>query len=339
MAKTLKKLILFSFILLITCGVLGFSYFNSQIKPVDPYNIVEKKIVIPKGSTTNDIANLLNENKLISSKLIFKILAKKEGKDGKLKAGKYSLNSGMSMTEILYKIAKGDTDKETVTFTIPEGYELKEIADRLANLGLVNRKVFLDLTSKVSNFSNEYEFLKKIPQNISLEGYLFPDTYEVFKDSKEEEIIKKMLDRFDEVYQTLIKKEIKKSTLSLHEIITLASIIEREGKLDSERKLISAVFYNRLNKGWYLQSCATVQYVLGERKQNLTYDDLKIDSKYNTYLYNGLPPGPIASPGSMSIEAALKPAEVDYLFFVSNGDGSHTFTKSLKEHINAKNKK
>ena len=143
---------------------------------------------------------------------------------------------------------------------------------------------------------------------------------------------------YEEVYKSTIEDRIENTGLSLNELMALASIIEREGKVDEERPLIASVFYNRLEKGMHLESCATIQYALGERKDKLTYDDLKIESDYNTYKHKGLPPGPIASPGLKSIEAAVSPANVDYLFFVSNGDGTHTFTTNFKDHLDAKNK-
>ncbi|WP_427339149.1 endolytic transglycosylase MltG [Caloranaerobacter sp. DY30410] len=313
-------------------------YIKEQIKPVnikgDFYDITIK---IPSGSTTTKIAEILEENSLIRNKYIFRIIVRMKKVDGKLKAGEYSLNNKMDLYQIIDTLVKGSS-KETVTFTIPEGYELSLIAEKLSKQNLVNKERFLELCNNVSLFKKKFDFLNELPEGSTLEGYLFPDTYEVYKDAKEEDIINKMLTRFDQVYNDKIKDKAKKLNLTMNEVITLASIIEREAKLDSERPLISAVFHNRLKKGWLLQSCATVQYVLGERKEKLTYDDLKIDSKYNTYLYKGLPPGPIASPGIKSIEAAVEPANVDYLFFVVNEDGSHTFSKTFNEHINAKNK-
>ncbi|WP_069649451.1 endolytic transglycosylase MltG [Caloranaerobacter ferrireducens] len=346
MAKTLIKsrnkgikigLVLFILAIFITT-IVFFIYIKEQMRPVgiegDFYDVTIK---IPSGSTTAKIAEILEENSLIRNKYIFRIIVRMKKVDGKLKAGEYSLNNKMDLYQIIDVLVKGNP-KETITFTIPEGYELSLIAEKLSKLNLVNKERFLELCNNVSLFKKKFDFLNELPEGSNLEGYLFPDTYEVYKDAKEEEIIKKMLARFDQVYNDKIKDKAKKLNLTMNEVITLASIIEREAKLDSERPLISAVFHNRLKKGWLLQSCATVQYALGERKEKLTYDDLKIDSKYNTYLYKGLPPGPIASPGIKSIEAAVEPANVDYLFFVVNKDGSHTFSRSFNEHINAKNK-
>lgn len=346
MAKTLVKsknkgiklgIIFFILFILITTSLV-FIYFKNQIKPVainsDFNNITIK---IPSGSSTAKIAELLEHNSLIKNKYIFRLIVRMKDVDGKLKAGEYLLNNKMDLYQIIDVLVKGNP-KETVTFTIPEGYELSQIAEKLSNENLVNKEKFLELCNNVSLFKERFDFLNKLPEGLSLEGYLFPDTYEIYKDAKEEEIINKMLARFEQIYNDEIKKKAEELKLTMNEVITLASIIEREAKLDMERPLISAVFHNRLKKGWLLQSCATVQYVLGERKEKLTYDDLKIDSKYNTYLYKGLPPGPIASPGLKSIKAAIEPANVDYLFFVANEDGSHTFSRNFNEHVNAKNK-
>jgi UPF0755 protein len=221
-------------------------------------------------------------------------------------------------------------------FTIPEGFELRQIADRLEADGLVNKDKFY---AAVKESDLDYAFLKGIPNRENkLEGYLFPDTYEVFKNATEQDIINKMLGRFDQVFTEEYRQRARELNMSLDQVITLASIIEREAKLDKERKIISAVFHNRLNKKMKLESCATVQYLLKEQKSVLTYKDLEVDSPYNTYIYAGLPKGPIASPGVESIEAALYPDKVDFLFFFATKDGSHIFSKTYQEHLNAQNK-
>lgn len=346
--KNLKKKKNFSFlkkcflglIIIIIFSVISLYYYINQSMPVEKNNSKNINVTIPQGSTTSDIGKILESNDVIKNKYIFRISARIKKLDGKLKAGEYVFNNGMNIDEILSQLVKGGrSSKETITFTIPEGFELKQIAEKLDKLGLVNKDKFMELASKPSNFSKKFSFLKDVPDYLTLEGYLFPDTYQVYKDSNEEEIISKMLLRFNEIYNDEMKKNQKELGMNLNEVITLASIIEREAKIDSERAIISAVFHNRLKINKPLESCATVQYVLGERKEYLTYEDLKVESPYNTYNNNGLPPGPIASPGLKSIEAALNPADVDYLYFVSNGDGTHTFTKTYKDHLDAKNRK
>lgn len=336
------KIILGTLIIIIILIIGGMfylkNYYETQMLPVAKTDIEEIYIEIPNGSSTVKIAQILFEKGLIRDELVFRINAKLLGMDGSLKAGKYAISNGMTPEEILQSLKNGGVTRETAKFTIPEGFELAEIAERLSSMGLISKEEFIDLGSNPDRFVNDFPFLEMVPKDLNLEGYLFPDTYEVFVDTTEEEIIRKMLYRFEEVYDELIYDKADELNMSLNEIITLSSIIEREGKLDEERAMISAVFYNRIKIGMALESCATIQYALGERKQTLTYKDLEIDSVYNTYIHQGLPPGPIASPGYESIKAAMNPADVDYLFFVSNGDGSHTFNKTFQGHVDAKNR-
>ena len=324
--------------LLVLILISGKVFYERGVKPVSPENPKEVCLEIPMGSSTSKVSDILEDNGLIKSKFLFKYTVKKEGLDGKLKAGEYNLNTGMDVEEIVRNISKGGKKTNIVTITIPEGYELKQICKKLSENGLIDEERFMTLTKDAKNCADKYDFLKEVHEGSSLEGYLFPSTYDVESGSSEEVIIEKMLDTYEEVYKSTIEDRIENTGLSLNELMALASIIEREGKVDEERPLIASVFYNRLEKGMHLESCATIQYALGERKDKLTYDDLKIESDYNTYKHKGLPPGPIASPGLKSIEAAVSPANVDYLFFVSNGDGTHTFTTNFKDHLDAKNK-
>lgn len=336
-------LIYFLIIVLVITGISLFSlkkYVDNQLQPIVTENIKEVQINIPKGASSSEIAKILMDNNLIKNELIFRILTKYEKMDGKFKAGKYILNNGMTPEEIMEKLVAGGIAKDSITFTVPEGFELEQIAERLEEMNIANKDTFLELTSKASNFSTEYEFLIGVPEELSLEGYLYPDTYQVYIDASEKDIIRKMLNRFDNLYTDEIKAKAKELNLDLNQVITLASIIEREGRADEEREIISAVFHNRLKSGMMLQSCATVQYILGERKPVLSNEDISIESPYNTYINQGLPPGPIASPGIKSIEAAVNPANVNYMYFVFNEDetGTHTFSVTYDEHLKAINR-
>jgi len=316
------------------------SIYDESLGPMDKNNPSDVVVLIPPSTTTDGIANILYEKGLIRHPLIFKYEVRKRNVDSRLKAGEYNLSTGMDLDTIIGNLTRGVRDTNTVRFTIPEGYELVQMAEKLESEGLVDKERFLELTSRKENFQDKYEFLRLLDDNQSLEGFLFPSTYEIYVGSTEEEIIEKMLDGFQRVYDRIIKDSLKELDFTLNEIITLASIVEREGKVDSERPLISAVFHNRLKKGMMLQSCATVQYILGERKEVLTNEDTSIPSPYNTYINEGLPPGPIAAPGEASIIAALTPADVDYLFFVLTGeDGTHTFSTTYEEHLRAKPKR
>lgn len=328
------RLLVFIFILL---SLFSLFYYRASLRPVSADKALQpKEIAIPKGAGLKNIADILKKEGMIRDKFTFELYCKLNKKAGKIIAGKYYLGQYMSTGEIVNILASGKAQIDTVKFTIPEGYELRQIVDKLVEMGLVNREAFIN---SLNNGKYNYDFIKDIPDRENkLEGYLFPDTYEVYKDASPEDIINKMLERFSVIYNPDYQKRAKELNMTMDQVITLASIIEREAKLDSERSIISAVFQNRIKKHMLLQSCATVQYILKERKEVLSYKDVQIDSPYNTYKNPGLPPGPIASPGVKSIEAALYPADVDYLYFVANGDGSHVFSRTYEEHIDAQNK-
>ena len=334
--KSIFRRIVVTLLILILCiGVTGKLYFDKQIEAVNNENSSKITVKIPRGSSTSKIANLLKQQDLIKNDLAFLILNKLLKTDGKIKAGTYELSGNMPAEDIIYKLVKGEVVNAATKFTIPEGFEFRQIVSRLEDLGLIDREEFLEIANH-GDFS--YEFLQNIPKGENrLEGFLFPDTYEVNKDITEKELIKKMLDRFNQIFEEQYYQRAIELDMSVNDIITLASIIEREAKLDNERALVSSVFHNRIQKNMLIQSCATIQYILGERKENLTYDDLAIDSLYNTYKYSGLPPKPIASPGKSSIIAALYPEESNYLYFVLNENGKHIFSKTYQEHLNAKN--
>ncbi len=289
---------------------------------------VHKVISIPQGSNSAKIGKVLEDQGLIRSRIAFRLYAKYKGLDNKLQAGQYNLHNGLSTPEIIKRIAKGEVS--SFSFTIPEGYTIKQITDKLAEKKFINRARFLDL---LAHGRFDYEFLKGLPEGPNrLEGYLFPDTYRITKKTTEEQIINMMLARFGRAITPDFGTTAAKNGLTIHQAVTLASIIEREVKKDEEREKAAAVFLNRLQKGWKLESCATVQYILGEPRARLLEQDLRIDSPYNTYLYAGLPPGPIASPGGPSLRAAVHPADVDYMFFVVAENGEHIFSRTLEEH-------
>jgi UPF0755 protein len=334
-----KNIVRVCIIVTLIITIIGsYKYYNYLKEPVDPNSHKGIFINIPKGSTSSKIAELLKEYGLIKSELYFKLIVKQRNIGSQFKAGNYKLSKSMNTDEIIEQLINGRVFIETVKITIPEGFELEQIVDRLTQTeGLnIDKEKFLYL---VENGNFNFKFLEGIPKGGKrLEGFLFPDTYEVKKDITEEELIVMMLNRFDQIFKEEYYERAKELDMNVKEIITLASIIEREAKLDRERPIISSVFHNRLKKNKLLQSCATVQYALGERKEDLTLKDLEIDSPYNTYKHLGLPPSPIASPGKASIEAALFPEDTDYLYFVAKGDGSHIFSKTYSEHLNAKNR-
>ncbi len=306
-------------------------------EPVNPDNTDEILITVPKGASTTSIANLLLENELIQNVNAFKAKAKTLELDGKMKAGDYMLSQSMSSEAIIQKLANGEIYEDNVKFTIPEGFETRQIIDKLVEEGIVNREAFIDV---LENEPFDYGFLEGVDRQFRLEGYLFPDTYIIKRGATEKEIVEKMLNRFNEIFKQEYYDRAKEMGMSVDEVITLASIIERETKLAEERPIVSSVFHNRIQQNMMLQSCATIQYVLKERKDRLTYDDLEVVSPFNTYQHPGLTPAPIASPGEPSIKAALYPEETKYLYFVTTekNDGSHYFNETLAGHNRDKEK-
>lgn len=324
--KKFMILMVIAMLFLVSCDT------SAMREPVDPNQTETVLITVPSGATTTSIAKLLKENELIQGETVFKMAAKDLGAEGKMKAGDYRFSQAMSTDEIIDLLVEGRVEIDTFTFTIPEGFEIRQIVDRLEEEGLVDRQTFMDV---VSSGTFDYDFLAD-PSN--LEGFLFPDTYEMRVGSTEKQIIDRMLQRFDEIFTAEYVERTAELGLDMNQLVTLASIIEREAQAKEEFPLVSSVFHNRIDIGMMLQSCATVQFVLGERKANLSYDDIAIDSPFNTYINNGLPPSPIASPGKLAIESALYPVESEYFYFVvkKDGNGTHVFSKTLAEHNKAK---
>lgn len=283
---------------------------------------------IQPGMTLKQVAVALSHQGLIRSASAFQAIAYIQSKQNQVMVGEFSLSPSMLPSEIIDRITSGKTVLHPVT--IPEGYRITEIAALLNAEGLANPEKFIRQTRDENLIRS-----LGIPTD-SLEGYLFPETYHFSKFTPEEKIVRNMVDTFrEQVSKAQLMKSAKESNLSWHEIITLASLIEKETGLDSERKMISSVFHNRLRKNMRLQTDPTVIYAIERFDGNIRKHDLKIDSPYNTYRYKGLPPGPIASPGIKSIVAAIFPIESDNLYFVSRQNGSHHFSSTLVEHNRA----
>ncbi|MFA5528780.1 MAG: endolytic transglycosylase MltG [Peptostreptococcales bacterium] len=335
-----KSKYLIAIVIIVVLILLGWGTFNWSLHraslAVDENNNQSMKVEIPQGSSTAKIASLLSEKGLINSEFAFKYQSKKLKYDNRYQAGNYVLSQNMDMFAIMEKIKKGEAEFETIRFTIPEGYDMKLIAEALEEKGLVDSGEFYRV---LNNEKFDYRFLEGIPLGENyLEGFLFPDTYEFHVDATEKDIIDRLLQRFDNVFVDAYYERAKELGYSIREIIAMASIVEREAVLDEERPIVASVFYNRLDIDMRLQSCATVQYILGEQKARLSIADTQIESPYNTYLHVGLPPAPIASPGLKSIEAALYPADTDYIYFVAKGDGSHAFARTYDQFLTYKNK-
>lgn len=289
-------------------------------------------VVVTEGMDTGDIAKLLKEEGVIRYPWLFRLFSAVTKNDGKYQFGTFDLNTSQDYLSLVSTLKHRPSSAETVWVTIPEGKELREIFAALEENGVCSAD---DLYKAMETETFDFEFLKDVPQRENyLEGYLFPDTYEFYKDEKPASVLKKFLRNFANKYDEDCETRAAEVGMTMDQVITLASIVEREASGDADRGLVASVFLNRLKSDAYpyLQSCATVQYVLKERKAVLSIADTKIDSPYNTYLYKGLPVGPIASPGKASIEAVLWPDTSDYYFFVLGENGQHIFSRTLEEH-------
>ncbi len=293
-----------------------------------PKQNVPMKVVIEKGTTLNDIASSLFDEGIIRGSEPFILATRMMGYEKDIKAGTFYLRDATSNHTIIRQLVEGTPVYHKVT--IPEGSRLEEIAATLeTELGL-SVEEFLDMCR-----SREMVGKLELP-GPTLEGYLFPETYFFTEDMSSAEIIVQMINQYREIISREFLSRANDRGLSEREVVTLASIIEGEAVLDNERMIISAVYHNRLKKGMKLQADPTLQYIHGDDPKRLSNYDKKIDSPYNTYLYEGLPPGPINCPGEASLQAALNPADVDYLFFVAKGDDSHVFSRTKLEHAKAK---
>lgn len=277
----------------------------------------EVEVFIPKGASPHKISKILKDSDLIFSQKIFLGTIKLFGYSKKLQAGLYDFNTGDSLFKIIDKIKNGDS--KNIKITIPEGFNVKQIAKILSENNICDETNFINLAFQ---------------QN--MEGYLFPNTYFLLPQMTEEEVIKVMNDEFKKFWTKEKENRLKEINKTKKDVIILASIVEKEAVADEERPIIAGVFLNRLSKGMRLESCSTVLYTMGINKERLSFEDLKFDSPYNTYKYKGLPPGPICNPGAKAINAVLYPEITDSLYFVSKGNGTHFFSSTFEQHVKNK---
>lgn len=353
-----KKMAITSLLIVLTIlvatfsGFLAYTYMTDNINnPISQDSIYLEqdslvKFRVEKQESTRSISDRLYDMGLIANKTMYRFLSKFNGYDGTYNAGTYTLSKGLSYDEIMFILA--ETPPETVKVTFPEGFTTDQIAARLEANKLCSAEDFYQALNTVD--ISEYPFLQNIDfstRDHRLDGYLFPDTYEFDVLSKPEEIVYKMLDRFNAIFKPAYYERLESLGLTLDQVVNLAAMVEREARLDSERSTISGVFYNRYTKGIpetgrkYFESCATVRYVykklhnkdlieIGEYAKHPDTDD-----PYNTYMNEGFTPGPICSPGLASLEAALYPSKHGYYYFFAktDGSGSHEFNTNYWEHI------
>ena len=279
---------------------------------------------VSTGSSSRVIAKRLIEQKLIRNEHAFRLAVRYRGTGKRLRAGTYALRRNMALWDLLDEFEKGQVT--LVSWTVPEGLTTSAIAELWEMSGFGTAEGFRKV-SESPHLLKRYGLTDK-----TVEGYLFPNTYKFAKGTTTEKVVEMMLDEFKQQWTEKFNEEAQNLGRTRHEIVTLASVIEKEAQFGLERPRISSVFHNRLTRKWKLQADPTVLYALGNPERPLTKADLQVDSPYNTYKYKGLPPGPIANPGIDSIVAALRPEKTGYLYFVAIGEGKHHFSKTLSEH-------
>ncbi|MDD4607026.1 MAG: endolytic transglycosylase MltG [Patescibacteria group bacterium] len=338
------KKIKFIFLLIIILTIIYLGYFFSLIYFSNNTNLNQERFVIESGQGVKQITSKLKQDGLIKNKFLFEVYIYLKKSEANFQVGEFYLRPGLGYKKIVQKLTSTTEAKEK-QITLIEGWRVDDIGQYLEEQGLFSKKEFLELVgwprinynfnddlSRPKDFSEDYDFLQDKPKNYGLEGYIFPDTYRIYQEASIEDIVRKSLDNFNTKLTSELRQEIKKQNRSIYEIITLASIIEKEVVRDEDRKIVAGIFYNRLNINMGLQADSTINYITGKQNTRSTIEDLEVDSLYNTYKYRGLPPGPICNPGLSSILAAIYPAETDYLYFLTTPEGEAIFSRNFEEH-------
>ncbi|MDM5234567.1 endolytic transglycosylase MltG [Lysinibacillus pakistanensis] len=328
-------------LLLVIVGFLGYNYVKSALKPVDPDSTKTIAVEVPIGSSLSSISTLLEKKGVIKDARVFKYYAKFKN-ESQFQAGTYDLTKAMTLDELIESLKTGKVYRKPVfTMTIPEGLTLEQIGNIVEKKTPYTQKEFMDLVTSdafVQKMMANYPELVTdavLADNIryDLEGYLFPATYSYFEEKPSlESIVEEMIGAMDKVvknYSDLLAEK----QMSVHQLVTFASLLEEEATAQTDRETIASVFYNRLDQGMPLQTDPTVLYALGSHKNRVLYEDLEVENAYNTYKNKGLPPGPIAGAGKSSIEAALNPSSTDYLYFLADKEGVNHFSKTYDEHL------
>jgi len=317
-------------LVLITLAIFSI-YFVYQIS-TQPNFEGEREFVITKGENVNQISQNLYEQGLIKSKFAFKAYLYLRRLQGSVQAGTYILTP-MDIIDLTKILIAGKVDNE-ISLRFIEGWTLDDIAEYLVKQKIINNKNDFLNNAQIDNFRSSYPFLEKSNSN-SLEGFIFPDTYRVFKNASVKDIIIKTLDNFNKKLTPALKTEIKARGKSLYDVLIMASILEKEVPNDDDRRLVAGILWKRLKAKMPLQVDSTLNYVTKGKNPSLTKEELKIDSPYNTYKYRGLPPTPICNPGESAIRAAIYPKNSEYWYYLSTKDGKTIFSKTLEEHNRA----
>jgi UPF0755 protein len=329
-----KKIIIISLIVVSLLSGIFYFYFETYYGKTSRTR--ESLFEVKEGEGIALIADNLKKEDLIAGKTFFFFYLKFQGISGKIIPGQYRLSGQMTIPEIAWCLTrKEETIPKEIILTFPEGWNLEKISQRIQKSDLQNVADFPVLAKNPAYFKEKYgyAFLNGLPQKATLEGFLFPDTYFFSPDSSSEEIIKKMLDNFDQKVGQSVREEIIRQKKTLYKVVTMASILEMEVKTQEDRELASGIFWNRIKIGQPLQSCATLAYVLGVNKKQYTWADTRTPSPYNTYLNKGLPPGPIGNPGSSTLQAAIFPKDSNFNYFLNDPQTGQTiFSRTLEEH-------
>ncbi len=340
--RGLRNVIVLIFVLVIAVLFVGSVYYLTKVNRAATDDSNETKFVVEKGMTTKEVAAMLHDQEIIGNKYIFLIYAKIHGAGNKIQAGEYLLNSNMTIPEIISDLTQGKVSStDSTKVTIIEGKTNAQVAEILDQKNVLAKNDFIHATA-IDSF--DFKFNTTALKH-NYQGFLFPDTYEFKKGITSVEVMQQMLTNFQSKITDKMISDLTARKVSLNDAIILASIIEKEvGRnkekitvedlqtMQLEREMVASVFYNRLEIGMALESDATVNYVTGKADRSVTIEDTKINSPYNTYRNRGLPPSPISNPGLGAIEAAINPADTDYLFFLNSPDGKAYFAKTLAEH-------
>lgn len=343
--RTVRKIVsiiaLVALIILAIVGYTGYNYISSALEPLDPESDQKVEVEIPMGSGITLISKILEEKGIIKDARIFKYYTKFKN-ESEFQAGSYSLTKSMTLDELIESLKTGRVYREPVfTMTVPEGLTLEQIADVVEKNTKHSADQFMDKITDsafIDEVMMEYpELLTEdiLQENIryALEGYLYPATYPFFEESPSiAEIIKTMLTAMNSNVEGF-KVVLEENEMTVHQLLTFASLLEEEATAQTDRETIASVFYNRLEIDMPLQTDPTVLYALGSHKDRVLYEDLEVQNPYNTYQNVGLPPGPIAGAGKVSIEAALNPSQTDYLYFLADKEGTNHFAKSYEAHL------
>ena len=307
-------------------GFLAYNWVDHQLhQPANPSSAKVRFVVAP-GSTFHQVADTLHRSGLIDSVTVFDLYARYKHLDRNVQAGAYELSRNLNMVQIL--TALQTAIPEEVFVSIPEGYTIKKTAALLDQGNVVKGA---DYVAQAVAGQYNYDFLKDLPAGTSLEGFLFPDTYLIPRTGTARQLITLQLDSFKQQWNDTRKGQAAQRHLTPQQVVTIASMIEREARFDEDRPLVASVIYNRLQAGWPLQIDATVLYAKGVWQSTVSIDDRKINSPYNTYLHTGLPPGPIANPGIKAIDATLQPAQTGYFFYLSDKQGHNHYARTNDE--------